>query len=113
MLYRRHYFQSLILFFWYGAITEDPEAFQALPRCVGKIDSTNPYYHYKKNLNSIMSYFQGDHQSKVTFTSTEETVTEAKPIPDIRLVDGPSILVGRVQLLHRGQWRSVCTNSRK
>lgn len=54
----------------------------------------------------------GDHQSKVTFTSTEETVTEAKPIPDIRLVDGPSILVGRVQLLHRGQWRSVCTNSR-
>ncbi|RVE49659.1 hypothetical protein evm_005716 [Chilo suppressalis] len=54
----------------------------------------------------------GKHQSGITFTSTEEPVKLPKPIPDIRLVDGPSILVGRVQLLHRGQWRSVCTNSR-
>ncbi|XP_068632960.1 protein bark beetle isoform X2 [Battus philenor] len=53
----------------------------------------------------------GKHDSKITFTSTEEP---AKPtqIPAIRLVDGPSILAGRVQILHRGQWRSVCTNSR-
>ncbi|KAL4715552.1 hypothetical protein ACJJTC_009178 [Scirpophaga incertulas] len=54
----------------------------------------------------------GKHQSKITFTSTEDPAKLAKPIPDIRLVDGPSILAGRMQLLHRGQWRSVCTNSR-
>ncbi|KAL0880639.1 hypothetical protein ABMA27_001864 [Loxostege sticticalis] len=54
----------------------------------------------------------GKHQSGITFTSTEEPVKLDKPFPDIRLVDGPSILAGRVQLLHRGQWRSVCTNSR-
>ncbi|XP_045494665.1 protein bark beetle isoform X1 [Colias croceus] len=53
----------------------------------------------------------GQNGSKITFTSTEERQT-SKPFPDIRLVDGPSILAGRVQLLHRGQWRSVCTNSR-
>ncbi|PZC85077.1 hypothetical protein B5X24_HaOG202841 [Helicoverpa armigera] len=54
----------------------------------------------------------GEHQKGITFTSTEEPDRPSKPIPDIRLVDGPSILAGRVQLLHRGQWRSVCTNSR-
>ncbi|XP_038215102.1 protein bark beetle isoform X2 [Zerene cesonia] len=53
----------------------------------------------------------GQNGSKITFTSTEERQS-SKPFPDIRLVDGPSILAGRVQLLHRGQWRSVCTNSR-
>ncbi|XP_052754555.1 protein bark beetle isoform X2 [Galleria mellonella] len=54
----------------------------------------------------------GHHQNGITFTSTEDPVKLAKPIPDIRLVDGPSILAGRVQILHKGQWRSVCTNSR-
>ncbi|XP_072938867.1 protein bark beetle isoform X2 [Epargyreus clarus] len=54
----------------------------------------------------------GDQQRRITFTSTEEPENVEKPFPDIRLVDGPSILAGRVQLLHRGQWRSVCTNSR-
>ncbi|XP_047509687.1 protein bark beetle isoform X2 [Pieris napi] len=53
----------------------------------------------------------GETESKITFTSTEERQSP-KAFPDIRLVDGPSILSGRVQLLHRGQWRSVCTNSR-
>ncbi|CAH2076021.1 unnamed protein product, partial [Iphiclides podalirius] len=53
----------------------------------------------------------GKHDSKITFTSTEEP-TKPSQIPGIRLVDGPSILAGRVQILHRGQWRSVCTNSR-
>ncbi|XP_049867990.1 protein bark beetle isoform X2 [Pectinophora gossypiella] len=54
----------------------------------------------------------GHHEKSITFTSTEEPVRPVKPVPDIRLVDGPTILAGRVQLLHRGQWRSVCTNSR-
>ncbi|KAL7298469.1 hypothetical protein TKK_0008256 [Trichogramma kaykai] len=30
----------------------------------------------------------------------------------IRLVDGPSPIEGRLQILHKGEWRSVCTNSR-
>lgn len=63
--------------------------------------------------NGCFVSFQGAHQNGITFTSTEEPPKSSKPIPDIRLVDGPSILAGRVQLLHRGQWRSVCTNSRK
>ncbi|XP_046962256.1 protein bark beetle [Vanessa cardui] len=54
----------------------------------------------------------GEPGRSITFTSTEEPQKQSKTFPDIRLVDGPSILAGRVQLLHRGQWRSVCTNSR-
>ncbi|CAH2236667.1 jg20886 [Pararge aegeria aegeria] len=54
----------------------------------------------------------GEPGKNITFTSTEEPQKQPRPFPDIRLVDGPSILAGRVQLRHRGQWRSVCTNSR-
>ncbi|XP_034826785.1 protein bark beetle isoform X2 [Maniola hyperantus] len=54
----------------------------------------------------------GEAGKNITFTSTEESQKQPRPFPDIRLVDGPSILAGRVQILHRGQWRSVCTNSR-
>ncbi|XP_054714634.1 protein bark beetle-like [Uloborus diversus] len=38
--------------------------------------------------------------------------TRAPGWPDARLVDGDSILQGRLQLLHNGAWRSVCTNSK-
>ncbi|CAG0896137.1 unnamed protein product [Darwinula stevensoni] len=31
---------------------------------------------------------------------------------NVRLVDGPSPAVGRLQLYHKSKWRSVCTNSR-
>ena len=34
-------------------------------------------------------------------------------MPTVRLVEGPSPLVGRLQIHHRGHWRSVCSNSRK
>ena len=34
-------------------------------------------------------------------------------LPDVRLVDGPSPLSGRLQIRHLGEWHSVCTNSRK
>lgn len=33
--------------------------------------------------------------------------------PEVRLVDGPSPLSGRLQIRHLGEWHSVCTNSRK
>lgn len=29
----------------------------------------------------------------------------------IRLVDGPSVLAGRLQLFYKGAWRSVCTST--
>ncbi|GBO27216.1 hypothetical protein AVEN_198300-1, partial [Araneus ventricosus] len=33
--------------------------------------------------------------------------------PDVRLVDGHSVLEGRLQMFYKEQWRSVCTNSKK
>lgn len=30
---------------------------------------------------------------------------------NIRLVDGPSVLSGRLQLFYKGAWRSVCTST--
>jgi len=30
---------------------------------------------------------------------------------NIRLIDGPSILSGRLQLFYKGAWRSVCTST--
>lgn len=35
------------------------------------------------------------------------------PLPLLRLVDGPSVLSGRLQVLHSGLWRDVCSNTRK
>ncbi|XP_012531769.1 protein bark beetle [Monomorium pharaonis] len=42
----------------------------------------------------------------------ETQVPTLRTSSTIRLVDGPSPLVGRLQLFHQGAWRSVCTNSR-
>ncbi|XP_046609560.1 protein bark beetle isoform X2 [Neodiprion virginianus] len=54
---------------------------------------------------------EGTPEQPVVFTSaeTQSTQPEAR---SIRLVDGPSPLEGRLQLLHQGEWRAVCTNSR-
>ncbi|KAL6268222.1 hypothetical protein P5V15_001333 [Pogonomyrmex californicus] len=48
----------------------------------------------------------------LTAVEVETQVPALRTSPTIRLVDGPSPLAGRLQLLHRGTWRSVCTNSR-
>ncbi|KAI8422542.1 hypothetical protein MSG28_006346 [Choristoneura fumiferana] len=80
-----------------------------------KVATETPNYRKQEPGSTTLQLtknIQGAHQNSITFTSTEEPPKSSKPIPDIRLVDGPSILAGRVQLLHRGQWRSVCTNSR-
>uniref|UniRef100_A0A8D8T2J5 Protein bark beetle n=2 Tax=Cacopsylla melanoneura TaxID=428564 RepID=A0A8D8T2J5_9HEMI len=53
---------------------------------------------------------KGTSEENIVLTAGSEPVTLDSPL--IRLVDGPNILTGRVQLFLNGQWRSVCSNSR-
>ncbi|XP_056639840.1 protein bark beetle [Diorhabda sublineata] len=55
---------------------------------------------------------EGTESERITLTTTDENTSKNINYGDIRLVDGPSILAGRVQVKHNGHWRSVCTNSR-
>ncbi|KAF5303544.1 hypothetical protein FQR65_LT08145 [Abscondita terminalis] len=52
----------------------------------------------------------GSENNRIVLTTSADVTNQE--LPNIRLVDGPTILAGRVQLFHKGQWRSVCTNSR-
>ncbi|XP_012276535.1 protein bark beetle isoform X2 [Orussus abietinus] len=54
---------------------------------------------------------QGEQDKPIILTSSETPSGQPEP-RSIRLVDGPSPLEGRLQLLHQGEWRSVCSNSR-
>ncbi|XP_011303311.1 uncharacterized protein bark isoform X1 [Fopius arisanus] len=54
---------------------------------------------------------KGETGEPIVLTSSEAPSSQPEP-RSIRLVDGPSPLEGRIQLLHQGSWRSVCTNSR-
>ncbi|XP_063975505.1 protein bark beetle isoform X2 [Diachasmimorpha longicaudata] len=54
---------------------------------------------------------KGNSAGPITLTSAVAISSQPEP-RSIRLVDGPSPLEGRIQLLHQGSWRSVCTNSR-
>ncbi|XP_035780255.1 protein bark beetle-like isoform X1 [Anopheles albimanus] len=58
----------------------------------------------------------GTAENKILLTSLPDTGYEdvlADPREvGVRLVDGPSPLAGRLQLLNRGKWRSVCSNSK-
>lgn len=56
-------------------------------------------------------FFQGKSDAQITLISTE-TLSEQIDPPTIRLVDGQTPLDGRLELFHRGSWRSICTNSR-
>ncbi|XP_017774038.1 PREDICTED: protein bark beetle isoform X2 [Nicrophorus vespilloides] len=53
----------------------------------------------------------GNQNERIILTSAEEPYGSIAA-QDIRLVDGPSILAGRVQIKHNDKWRSVCTNSK-
>ncbi|XP_023022507.2 C-type lectin domain-containing protein bark beetle isoform X1 [Leptinotarsa decemlineata] len=55
---------------------------------------------------------EGTQDERITLTTSEESSARNINFPGIRLVDGPTILAGRLQIRHNGQWRSVCTNSR-
>lgn len=61
----------------------------------------------------VLLIFQGTQDERIILTTAEDASTRTIDFPDIRLVDGPTILAGRVQIRHNAQWRSVCTNSRK
>lgn len=45
--------------------------------------------------------------------AVEKGAVQTMTKPEIRLVDGPTPTLGRLQIFHAGEWRSVCTNSRK
>ncbi|XP_072396976.1 protein bark beetle isoform X1 [Diabrotica undecimpunctata] len=55
---------------------------------------------------------EGTENERITLTTKDDKISKNVLLPDIRLVDGPTILAGRVQVKHNGQWRSICTNSR-
>lgn len=54
---------------------------------------------------------QGNADARIVMNAME--TGPARSLPDVRLVDGPTPLSGRLQIHHLGEWRSVCTNSRK
>ena len=54
---------------------------------------------------------QGTPKDKIKFVPYEP-VESGQPNRTIRLVDGPNVNEGIVQLLELGRWQSVCTNSR-
>ncbi|KAF7992731.1 hypothetical protein HCN44_005075 [Aphidius gifuensis] len=58
---------------------------------------------------------KGEPEAPIILTSSKEPSPSSSSQSEtrlIRLVDGPSTLEGRLQIFHRGSWRSVCTNSR-
>ncbi|KAF8773809.1 Protein bark beetle like protein [Argiope bruennichi] len=62
---------------------------------------------------------KGEIDRKITFTrlvdrqfSFSDSDGRLSEWPDVRLVDGHSVLEGRLQMFYKGKWRSVCTNSK-
>ncbi|CAG9761945.1 unnamed protein product [Ceutorhynchus assimilis] len=55
---------------------------------------------------------QGTESERITFTSSGQNEAKNLMFPDIRLVDGPTILAGRLQIKINDKWRSVCSNSK-
>ncbi|XP_055636056.1 protein bark beetle isoform X2 [Toxorhynchites rutilus septentrionalis] len=58
----------------------------------------------------------GSSENKIIFSSLpnsgyKDAASDPREV-GARLVDGPSPLAGRLQLLSKGKWRSVCTNSK-
>ena len=54
---------------------------------------------------------QGTPTKKIRFV-TAESIQSLQPNRTVRLVDGPDVNEGIIQVLEQGSWRSVCTNSR-
>ncbi|XP_065210133.1 protein bark beetle-like [Planococcus citri] len=59
---------------------------------------------------------KGEPHERIVFTSAANTNENLIPesneyLKRVRLVDGPNVFTGRLQIYHNSQWRSVCTNS--
>ena len=54
---------------------------------------------------------EGTLEEKIKFTA-HDFIDKSQPNRTIRLVDGPNVNEGIVQLLELDRWQSVCTNSR-
>lgn len=72
----------------------------------------------KSNKNISFKCLQGTPEQKIIFTAQTNAAHNEVNVPEprdygARLVDGPSPLAGRLQMLYKDKWRSVCTNSRK
>lgn len=59
----------------------------------------------------MFRWLQGNADARIVMDATDGAAPRRSP--DVRLVDGPSPLTGRLQVRHLGEWHSVCTNSRK
>ncbi|KAF6211152.1 hypothetical protein GE061_014267 [Apolygus lucorum] len=56
----------------------------------------------------------GTERERISLTSLDlPNESTEPPAPNYRLVDGSSILSGRLQTYYKGKWRSVCSNSRR
>lgn len=54
---------------------------------------------------------EGTQEKKIRFIPKED-IYPTQPNRTIRLVDGPTVNEGIIQILDQGWWRSVCTNSK-
>ena len=54
---------------------------------------------------------QGTTSKRIRFTAAEN-LQPIQPNRTVRLVDGPTVNEGIIQVLDLGSWRSVCTNSK-
>ncbi|XP_013781367.1 protein bark beetle-like [Limulus polyphemus] len=56
---------------------------------------------------------KGTSDKRIVFTGSQSSTEGGVSISSkVRLVDGASVMEGRVQIFHKGKWRSVCTNSK-
>lgn len=67
---------------------------------------------------NFFDFAQGTPTERIILKSQSNIANYKLELPDdqekgIRLVDGPTPVEGRLQLFHKGAWRSVCSNSRK
>ena len=54
----------------------------------------------------------GTPDKKISFLPLIKDIPRLQPNRTVRLVDGPDVNEGIIQVLDAGSWRSVCTNSR-
>ena len=71
-------------------------------------------YLNKLDFLNILSCILGgnDPMDQIRFIPDDRYVALTSPNRTIRLVDGPSVNEGIIQLLEGDYWRTVCTNSR-